>query len=116
MNLDKPGLSLQFVMKPKTRGVSPGLGLLIDISHGSSIYYDYNNNTFIQSWKYHTTLQSEKVQTALLPVRADWLNDVLRHGCTLTWSRTGCLKKNTLSSGLSQAKKNQFTLKHLTSE
>ena len=25
MNLNKPGLSLQYVMKPKTRGVSPGL-------------------------------------------------------------------------------------------
>lgn len=51
MNLDKPGLSLEFVMKPKTKGVSPALGLVIDISHGSSIYYDYSNNTFIQSCK-----------------------------------------------------------------
>lgn len=52
MNLDKPGPSLEFVMKLKTRGVSPGLGLVVDISHGSSIYYDYNNNTFIQSCKH----------------------------------------------------------------
>lgn len=49
MNLDKPGPRTEVVMKPKTRGVSPGLGLVIDISHGSHIYYDYNNNAFMQS-------------------------------------------------------------------
>lgn len=103
MNLDKPGLSLVSVMKPKTRGASPGLGLVIGISHGSSIYYDYNNNTFIESCK-HTHIAKWKRPDSFPTCPSYQLSNVLHYSYSQTWSHTGCLKR-IISLGLSQTEK-----------
>lgn len=101
MNLDKPGLSLEFVMNPKPRGVSPGLGLVIDILT-ALVFIMITITTHLYRAASIHTLQSEKVQTAFLPVQAYQLSNVLHY--SQTWSHTGCLKK-IISLELSQTKK-----------